>query len=259
LEQNLKQATDLADKASKSVTKLHVVETPHFLIFSGWDRGGDRELSEASEAMYKMLCTQFDIPAKQNIFAGKCPVYVFPKEAQFVKFTNEVDETHNAKAAGYEWQNGTGFCYIVMNGEGNKKRFFEVFTHESTHAFVGRYITNRAIPRWTNEGLADLVAGTLVRGAQASGRYGDAEKEAFKTGKDVEHVFQDMGLDAFDYGIAQSFVRYLIARDRLGFIKFVTLIKQGEGEDDALKAAFDLTREEMLHAWAQAVAKRYRR
>ena len=66
------------------------------------------------------------------------------------------------------------------------------------------------------------------------------------------HVFDKVGLNEFDYGIAQSFVQFLISRDRKTFAKFVTALKQGQSEADALKDCYGFTRQTLVDAWKKA-------
>ena len=252
-------AQDFADKAKAFAPSMHLVETKHFLIFSAWDRSNDKPLAEISERLYQALCRQFDIPATENLWVGKCPIYVFWEQENFSRFTVEVDETNKTESGGYQVQTSEGFCYIVMNAVRDKTRFYEVLVHETTHAFVGRYQTNKPIPRWVNEGLAEYMAATMVPGCSAAMRYVETTKQAVMLKQDVSHVFSEMGANAFDYGIAQSLVRFMIARNRKGFVKFITLIKEGAEEKDALKETFHLTHGELLAAWRSSASKHFKR
>ena len=57
---------------------------------------------------------------------------------------------------------------------------------------------------------------------------------------------------------AQSLVRFLVARDRKAFVKFVHLMKQGKSEADALKEAYNLTREDLIRLWRGKATKALR-
>jgi hypothetical protein len=258
--QNRRKATAWAEQARKAfVPTMHLVETEHFLIFSAWDRSNDRRLRDICEKMYDAMCVQFDIPAERNIWAGKCPIYIFWEVAHYERFCREVDKAGQRserliKANGYYWQQGH-FTYIVMNRCRTKRRFYEVLVHEATHAFLGRHISNRRVPRWANEGLAEYMSGTLVPGSTASTNYIRQSRIAVKENRDVSHIFQDVGLNAFDYGIAASIVRFMIASNRKGFVEFIRLLKLGKAEADALKEGFGMTHQELLKAWRAAVKK----
>lgn len=255
----MKQVEDWADKARAFVPSLHTVETPNFFIYSAWDRNNDKPLSETCERMYKAMCQQFDIPPDQNIWVGKCAVFVFWETSHFKRFSTEVCTYGNPDAAGYCGYNSEGMVFIVMGPARTKTWFYEVLVHEATHGFISRYLSNRGIPMWLNEGLADYMAGNLVPGALAGSRPIDATKKAVKEKIDVSRVLKNVELEAFDYGIAQSFVQYLIARDRKAFIKLVTLLKEGRSEEEAMKQAYNLTSEQFLRAWTAAAIEAVQR
>jgi len=262
-----KQAETWAAEAKKFSPSIHRIETPHFVIYSDWKRSNDRALAGICEKMYRAMCSQFGIGPDQNLWAGKCPVYIFWAGKNYRKFTTEVDQRNMDKAAGYCTWNSSGFVYIVMNRVKQKgmstarakTRFYEVLVHEATHGFLARYISNRSIPSWLNEGLADYIAATLVPRCSATRKHRDAAKEAVKEGKSIGHVFRQVGLNSFDYGIAQSLVRYLIARNRKGIAKLVTLIKQGATEAEALKQVYKLDHDRLAKAWYKAVSRSLRR
>ena len=249
-----------AEQTRKTIVKtMHLVETEHFLIYSAWARSNDKALKNICERMYRAMCKQFDIPRSVNIWAGKCPIYVFWQAEHFARFCTEVDRRGNPKAGGYCAYSGRGYVYIVVNRCRSRTRFYEVLVHEATHGFLARYKTNRHVPTWANEGLAEYMAATLVPGAWAGRKYVDATKAAVRGGQDVAHIFKGVRLNAFDYGVAQSLVRYLIKRDRKAFIKFIDVIKEGKTDEQALKSAFALSHQELLDAWAKEASRKLRR
>jgi hypothetical protein len=260
IDANHARAAAWAEQAKRSVTdKIHLVETEHFLIYSAWRKSNDDDLARICEKMYEAMCKKFDIPKGQNIWAGKLPIYVFWETAHYKKFVTEVDKAalrspKLLQAGGYNSQQGA-FSYIVLNKAHSKTLFFNLLVHEASHAFLGRYINNRHVPTWANEGIAELMAAQLVPSGTSAKRYGDATRKAIRERIDVSRIFQDVPLDGFWYGIAQSLVRYMIHRDRSGFIQFVKLYKQGKSEADALKEAMGLTHEELLKAWYKSAAR----
>lgn len=261
IEANRKQAMDYAEAARKRLRiNLRLVETKHFLLFSPWSAKSNKPLERTVEKMYKALSKQFDIPVKENVWAGKCPIYIFDKQKDYVGFTTKIDKAGADKAAGYCRSSTSGFCYVVMGPCKTKTRFYEVLVHEATHGFVGRYLTNRFIPTWVNEGLADYMAATLVPKCSAARKYIAATKNVATKGTDGSRVFEDVGLNSFDYGVSQSLVRFMASRDHKGFIKFIKLIKQdGKTEEDALQEAYGWTHKELYAAWLKVIKKKYRR
>ena len=253
-----KKAQGWAAETKKFVKNLHQVETKHFLIYSPWNRSGDRKLARVCEKMYKTMCRQFDIPAKENFWVGKCPIFIFDRDEDFVKFCTDVAKRGNPKAAGWCAYDSTGFVFIAMNRCRNRTRFYEVLVHEASHGFVWRYLAHRSIPSWVSEGLAEYMAATLVPKCYAARNYKTATKEAVRKKKDISGIFKEVRLESFDYGIAQSLVRLLIAKDRKGFVKFVTLLKQGKAEAEALEESFGVTHKGLQKAWWKKVSKAVR-
>jgi len=261
IEANRKLAQTWGDKTRDTIVKsMHLVETDHFLIYSAWNRSNDAALKQICERIYAALCNQFAIPRGQNIWAGKCPIYVFWEKEHFQTFCMDVDQVAKRSprllnAAGYNSHRGS-FTYLVLNKVRTKRWFYELLVHEATHAFLARYLTNIHVVPWVNEGLADYMAAELVPGCWAKRKYVEATREAVRTKRGVAHVFNGVGTSAFDYGIAQSFVRYLIHRNRKAFIRFVTLLKEGKNHDQALQEAYGLTRRAFMKAWWKAVSRK---
>lgn len=250
-----KQAMKWFAKARSTITPtMHLIETDHFLIFSAWSKGNDASLKSICERMYRAMCKQFDIPSTENIWAGKCPIYIFWETRDYNLFTTTVDGRKMVTAGGYTAQRGA-FSYIVLNRCPTRTRFYEVLVHEATHAFLGRYRSNRVVPRWLNEGLAEYMAATLVPNSSAATKYVQSTQVALSRNVDVAHVIKGVALNNFDYGIVQSIVRFLIARDRKAFIKLIRLIKDGKPEAAALHEAYKLTHAAMLTEWRAAAAK----
>ncbi|MBI5725761.1 MAG: hypothetical protein HZA50_17510 [Planctomycetes bacterium] len=246
-------AEDWAEKAKKFAPILHLIETQHFLIYSAWEKNQDKGMSEAIENMYRVLCQQFVVDAKDQYWAGKLPIFVMATKEQFTTFTNEIDKVKRPDSAGYCGATSKGFAYIVTSQVKDINFFYELVIHESTHAFLNRYKTNVLIVTWINEGIADYMAATLVPNSIAHNRYIDAARMAIAEKKDVQFVFREVK-GAFAYGIAQSLIRYLIQRDGKAFLKFIKLMKEGKTDDEALKEAYKLTKEQLVAEWNKAAA-----
>lgn len=250
-----KTTEDFAHKTREMVAGIRRIETAHFVIFTPWNRKSDKKLKSVCEKMYRLLCKQFTIPVRENVWVGKCPIFIFDRTEDYETFCKKVDKPGFEKAAGYCRYNTAGMVYIVMNRCRTRTRFYEVLVHEGTHGFTWRYLAHRQLPQWVSEGLADTMAAKLVPAGSASRKYKFATREAILKKKPIAPVFRKVGLNVFDYGIAQSLVRFLIAKDRKAFVQFVTRIKRGVAEADALKQSYDMTHEELEKAWRKKAAK----
>jgi hypothetical protein len=253
IEANTKLANDWFEKGKEIVGTMHLVETQHFLLYSAWNASNDAALSEIAERMYAALCRQFDVPLTEQFWAGKFPIYIFWEADHFKKFSKDVVGFEKEGAAGFCGSRGK-FVYVVLGPARDRNWFFELMIHETTHGFISRYLCDRGIPTWVNEGMADLMASTLVEHTNAARRYVDATRDVLKRGKDPRGVLKDVELNEFDYGIAQSFVRFLIAADREKFIKFFGLLKDGQETEAAMKEAYNWTLDEFIQNWARTAA-----
>jgi hypothetical protein len=253
IEAAMKEAEGFADKVKKFAPGLRTVETPHFRVYSTFPTSDDKPLTETVEGMYVALCAQFDIPAKENIWVGKCVLFLLAKDEDYVTFTKDVDGAKLEAASGYCSHRPMGLVYVIMRPCNTRTRFYEVLVHENTHGFLSRYLSDKTVPHWLNEGLADLMAAKLVPGCNAQRLAKDSTKTVVKEKKDISHIFEKVK-ESFDYGVAQSLVQFLIAKDRLGFIKLITEIKQGVEDEQALKDTYKLSHEELHKAWFAAAS-----
>jgi hypothetical protein len=247
---NRKRVMGWYARARKEISpRLHLLETRNFLIFSAWGRQSDKRLGQVCETMYRHLRRQFALPAGQQVWAGKLPIFIFDQKDHFARFTNEVDERRMASAGGYVAQWADGLCYMVLNRARDETYFYGLLVHEGTHAFLARYGTDAPLPGWVNEGLAEAMSAWLVPGCRAAQRHVDATRQALRKRKKVERLFEEVRLEDFDYGVAQGLVRYLVARDRRAFVRFIKLMKLGVDDGEALKQAYGLSRQQFVAQW----------
>lgn len=255
-EANRKRAQALADEGKKIAPSLHLVETPHYLIYSSWSPGQDKALSETMEGVYAAMLRQFALPPNTNVWAGKCVLYVFWEKAHYQAFCTDVMKTEYSKAAGFAYHHGHFVCIVISNTP-TKDWFYEILVHESSHAFLARYMNPRPVPAWLNEGVAETLVSDVLEPkgvrTQAKGKLQSACRTAGKQRRDISHIFEEVRLVAFDYGLAQGLVQFLIASDRRAFITMIRLIKQGKSDEEALQEAYSVTREQLAERWLRSV------
>ncbi|MDA1277845.1 MAG: hypothetical protein O2960_27935 [Verrucomicrobia bacterium] len=264
IEQNRSQAIAWAETARRTIVPtMHLVETDHFLIFSAWNPSNDRALRNVCEEMYAKLSRQLNVMPSEPVWIGKCPIYVFWKTQDYLRFTAEVDKTSARRAdvfhaAGYHSTRGL-FSHIVLNGaedfgqtrDGAIQRFYEVLVHEGTHAFMNRYVTGRTIPVWVEEGFADFMAATLVPLSDANLKYAKSARRELERGG-LSKILDKKRLNYSEYGVAQSLIRFMIRSNPQAFHKFIILLKNGKNEADALRESYRASREDLLRNWAFA-------
>ena len=243
------RAGKLADRTREAVaSELRLLETAHFLIYTNRAKTSDRFLTTYCESLYRSLRRRLHVPGGTPIWAGKCPVFLFATEDQYENFCRDVADRGTPTGSGHYAVTGD-FVYLAIRAAKSTTRIREVLAHEATHAFLSRYVSTRPLPKWVNEGLAEHVAATMVPGCAAAHRWLPAVRLALTRNKDVSSVLRDVRLDSFDYGIAQSFVRFLIERSPTRFMRLVRRLKAGRDTAGALADSFVMTEERFLAAW----------
>jgi hypothetical protein len=246
----------------------HLVETDHFLIYSTWADSNDRGLGRACEDLYDELLDQFDLEEDDVVWATKLPVYCFWETSEFEDFVDlslpadQARARKSKKAAGY-CGGGDGLVYVVLNrmqrdgddATETRRWFYEVMTHETTHAFNLRYQSDVRLPGWLDEGLAEYMAGTLVKESRASTKWVDQTKIVADNNLDVSYNLNSFGGKPVDYGVSQSFVRYMLKTRtrRESMVTFYTLLKAGADQDRAMQVAFGMTLDEFYDEWRAAI------
>jgi hypothetical protein len=237
-------------------TRLQMAETPHYLLFSDADAAMTAQFVQWSEALYGSLCAQFGINPKERIWDGKCILLLFRSRPKFVAFARVFDENNVGDAgAFFAWEHygpGEPECVHISIplDERDPRRLQELFAHEGTHAFVQLYHKARDLPLWLHEGVAEymtVVNDPTLRKAKSA----DAIAAA-RAGTPLDRLFKAATGDAFkieEYSIAFTMVDYLQQAGRANFKKFITLLKDGEDQEAALKSAYGFDTEELARRW----------
>jgi uncharacterized membrane protein len=232
------------------------LQTPHFIIFTDWDRREHKFLERNLEAAYAAVSRQFDIPVKENVFVGKLPVFMFNRRTDFARFARDFDHISvGTSIAGYYAGRDDGTGHMAMwkpdvEASGGNIRDAEIqwayiLTHEFTHAFIARYRTNARIPRWLNEGMAELIASHEFPRPEAR-RY--ARRMATASG--LEYIFDDDIIPGGSaYPIMMTAVEMLIREDRRKFIRMFNEIKDGAEPEDALRKHYGVGYIGLVEAW----------
>jgi hypothetical protein len=245
-------AASVSDKMNLKFAEL---QTPHFIIFTDWDPREHKFLKDNCEKSYALVSKEFDIPVKENVFVGKLPVFMFAKQSDFMTYAQKFDNFPVPRTvAGYFTSHGDGSGHMVMWKPDTSKyplaeaeqRWAYTLTHEFTHAFVSRYRTNRNIPRWLNEGLAEVIAyGQFPRP--------DAHAYAkFMAGKDFDFtaLFDDEKMPGGEmYPVMQTMVEALIKENKKAFLSMFDDIKDGMNPEEALKKHYKAGYKDWENAW----------
>jgi hypothetical protein len=253
----------VSDVQEKLHVKFATMETAHFLIFTDWDKREHDFLKKNVEEAYTVVSRQFEISPSTNVFIGKLPVLMFTTQKDFTRYSKEIESFDvPANVAGYYTGNTRGFGRMVMWKPDVKKANGNVhlaeviwaytLTHEFTHAFVARYRTNGLVPRWVNEGLAEVVAS---RQFPTVGVH-DAARDQAKKRKSIQDMFEENRglLRAEEYPVAQTLVETMLAENPKTFLRFFNDVKDGTKPEDALKKEYKTDNHGLEAAWRKYVA-----
>lgn len=240
--------------------KLHFdsFETDHFLVFTDWDSREAGFLKENLENAYRVVSQQFNLSPKDNIFIGKLPVYMLNTYGEFAEFATRIDKfPTTGRTAGYYFGNSLGVGHMAMwkpnetltgtsNIQDAKRLWAYVLVHEFTHAFLARYRSNEFVPRWLNEGIAEVIA---------SGEFPYPEHAQIAhlmavENKDVSFLFDSANMPTGEYyPVMQSMTELLIRDNRANFLKLIDAIKDGQDPETALKKLYNTDYPQLARVW----------
>jgi hypothetical protein len=239
--------------------KLTKIDTAHFILFTDWDPREDAFLRDSLENTYAAVSKQFDIPPDQNIFVGRLPVYMFAQYTEFAKFSTALELPFKLSPSLRGYYSGrramlSGIGAIAMWKPTSagiplaqaQREWAHTLEHEFTHAFVNRYRSNRQIPRWLNEGLAEFIS---IRDYPLPG-YAQIARLVAANGQDLTGLFNDENLPTAQmYPVMKEMVELLINRDRAAFLKYIDAIKDGQDPEQALQKLYGLDYPGLVKAW----------
>jgi len=264
------QARDVAREVEKSLSvKFQEIETRHFLIFTDWPKA-DAFLKTNLEGAYTVVSKQFDIPVTENVFVGKLPVFMFNRFEDFKKYAQEYDELGlDKEVLGYFAGHDNGGGHLAMwkpqvssnAGTNNDNQYHHdpvnqwayTLTHEFTHAFVARYRSNRMIPTWLNEGIAEVIASSQFPRPAAI----EHAKEFAAKNEPIDEVFEEDGFKgAGAYPVMRTLVETMIHKDRKAFLNMFDAIKDGTRPQIALKKFYGWDYAGLEKAWRREMLNR---
>jgi len=237
-------------------TKLRMVETAHYLVFSEADGAMTSLFVRWSESLYANLCQQFSIEPRERVWDGKCILILLNARAKFQQFAKDFDE-HDASDAGafFAWETYAPTEPQLVHmafplDDRDTRRLQELFAHEGTHAFIQLYKRTVELPLWLHEGLAEYM--TVVNDPTLRPEKAAAALQTARSSKSISRVLKagtDDSLSRQDYSIAYTLVDCLIAAGRSKFKEFILLLKDGKDQEAALQATYGCDRATLEKKW----------
>ena len=265
------RSREMADEVGRQLGwRFGVIETDHALIFTDWPPESHAWLVHNVESAHAAVARLFWIPEGERIFVGRLPVFMFADRGDYVRFFESLAPGGGAEhTAGVYFgrRDGTGHMmmwrpeitgnrtsggFVAEAVAAGEDKWAATLSHELTHAFAHRYRTNRAIPSWLNEGLAEVAEHSLFPQPEA---YDKARRRARQI-RSLRPMFAARRIDGPDYPVARTVVELLLARgggDR--FRAFFDDLKDGTDVEDALAEHYQIDVDQLEAAWRQEIAR----
>jgi hypothetical protein len=238
------------------------IETDHFLIFTDWEAREHGFLKEQCEAAYAVLARQFNQPVKESVFVGKLPIFMFATQKEFLRFAREFDEFGAGETVlGYfhsspieqghmaMWKPGVG-SGIGAGGSPQlaMRNWGRTLVHEFTHAFIHRYKSNARIPRWLNEGVAEMISEATL----PSNNYRSQARSAAQDGVDVMPLFDDSNIPSgYYYPVMMTLAECLQKQSSKRFLSLFDEIKDGTEPEAALQKVYGINYLKLAEGWSR--------
>jgi hypothetical protein len=257
-EQQAQAVDKLKAISEQTQTKLgrpcQLYETKYFLFYSDLSAREANNWSGLLDRMYARLCETFGVPKGKNIWLGKALVFVFSKEADYMRFEADVAKTDAKGTAGMCHSYGDGKVIIAFYRQPQELEFAHVLVHESVHGFVHRYRSRVFVPSWANEGLAEVIATDLVpqRGRRDMMRT-LAREGLQKHDNSMGDFFTAQHIAGWQYPVAQMLCEFMITAGKKNYVDFINGIKDGMNWDDALSTKFQAPVERLVAVFGQTL------
>lgn len=236
---------------------LELIETHEFLVATDILPEQVAPFVASLDSMHDFLCTLYGIPQGEPVWKGKCLVFAFTREDDFLAFEGRFMQTQPQGVHGLCHQRSDGRVVMACFRGNDPAAFAHMLVHETSHGFNHRWLSPARIPSWLNEGLAEWVGSQVVPGSGQIRAKEAAAFEAMRAGGRVgENFFDDereSRIAPLQYGVASSLVRFLVSRDRKRFAQFVQMVKEGDSAEEALAATYRATLDELLVVYGRAI------
>jgi hypothetical protein len=247
-------------KSRDAGMRLQLVETPHFLIFTNWPEKDQEYLKQVSERTYLRLAQQFNLPARSNVWYGKCAVFALLEGKQLLAFAEKADGMDEGRSdVGYCYMRSDGYVHIALRRTRLRQQFAEVFAHECSHAFLHRLWSPRHVDSWLNEGLAEVISGLVVRGSKKVPISHKITADWFSHKSPPADIFTyKQSPPAEYYPLCMNLVEFMIRANRKAFVRLIFEIKQGTPTEDALRHTYKTDYSGLVRAWSGWVKSGFR-
>jgi hypothetical protein len=233
---------------------LQVTATHEFIVATDIPAAQMTPYVKSLDQMHDFLCDLYGIPRGEPVWKGKCLVVAFLREQDFQAFEARFMKVRMQGAHGLCHQSGDGRVVMACHRGDDAPAFAHMLVHETSHGFNHRWMSPERLPNWLNEGIAEWVGTKVVPGSnQVPLKEALALEHIRRTGALGEDFFGRENIDAVQYGMASSMVKFMASRDLKKFAAFVQGIKEGMPVEESLRQAFKLSLDDLVKAYGAAV------
>jgi len=244
-----------AETVRAAFPKLVISQTHEFIMVSDMPKQEIGPYVASLDSMHDFLCDLYGIPRGEPVWKGKCLVFAFVSEDDFLAF--EARFMKNPSSPGYH-----GLCHQYSDGRvvmachrgSEADAFAHMLVHETSHGFNHRWMSPERVPNWLNEGIAEWVGTQVVPHSRQVPRKETMSKAYMQqTGSLGPQFLTRDNIDAVQYGISSALVRFLVTRDRKKFAEFVRGIKEGQTAEESLQATFKGSINDLVAAFGTSI------
>jgi hypothetical protein len=236
---------------------LAVVETHEFIVATDIPAAQMAPSTAKLDAMHDLLCDLYGIPQGEPVWQGKCLVVAFLAADDFRAFEGRFMEVDATGIHGLCHQRSDGRVVMACHRGDDAPAFGHMLVHETSHGFNHRWISPERLPNWLNEGIAEWVGTQVVPACRQVPLKEARALEVMRARRSLGDGFfdpaPDFHIQADQYGIASSLVRFMVARDRKKFAAFVQGIKEGLDVETSLKESFRASLADLVQAYGKAI------
>ncbi|HOX39144.1 MAG TPA: DUF1570 domain-containing protein [Candidatus Brocadiia bacterium] len=265
-----KDESVLADQrknADAAREKLGVIlaadESEEFILYTDMPGETGPLLKALQDAFTWLSRDVFELAPEDELWEGKCIVFVFTSRKTYERFCTEIAELPDLTKAQAFFARRGGRVVIagaMPDVRDAKPVMGSVLVHELTHAFLEYYRTTGNAKVWLHEGLAQFME---IRGYPELG-LGRSQAEIIRGQLRIGNlpmlseifVFQSIrGDDHKSYALAWSVVDFMIRIDARKFARFVDEVKTGKTEEEAIGTAYRMPMKRFEAMWREHAAR----
>lgn len=255
LERQRAHASQVGDLLSTRKFALH--ESEFFLIYSDMPPNLLPAYGKSVDAIYQRMCALFAVYPGENIWAGKCLILVFTDRDSYDTYCDtirrlQMPDRNVVNRIHYE-EDGRVVAYYLAGP--NPSQLTYSVTRLSVQGFLYRFRSSTVYTGWIGWGLTQMVAASATRSAATLKTEENAALVELRNRGHLGKILTGKSdtWSGNDQIVCSLILQHLNKRDPVMLRAFLTMIKEGHTTDDALKACFDVTPEQLTSEFGTTV------